>query len=97
MPCNSAVGAKLKPRPPQAMEQLICQIKEAIPFGMPEAEICARDCFGCPKKLLEYLDTELEFWESELASGETPTLGDIDRLAKSSKKIYKALKKNDLV
>lgn len=49
------------------------------------------------QKLLEYLDTELEFWESELASGETPTLGDIDRLAKSSKKIYKALKKNDLV
>jgi hypothetical protein len=87
----------LKPKAPEAMEQLIGQIKEAIPFGMPEAEICARDCFGCPKKLLEYLDTELEFWESELASGETPTLGDIDRLAKSSKKIYKALKKNDLV
>lgn len=79
------------------MGKLICQIKDAIPFGMPEAEICARDCVGCPKKLLEYLDTEVEFWESELASGETPTLGDIDRLAKSSKKIHRALKKNNLV
>lgn len=79
------------------MEALLQQIKAAIPLGMPEAEICVGECFGCPKKLLEYLDTEVEFWESELACGETPTLGDIDRLAKSSKKIYKALKKNDLV
>ena len=79
------------------MEELIYQIKAAIPFGMPEAEICARDCSGCSKKLMEYLGTEIEFWESELANGEKPTLADIDRLAKSSKKIYIALKKNKLV
>jgi len=87
----------MKPAPITAMENLIGQIKAAMPFGMPEAELCSGECIGCPKKLLEYLDTEVEYWESKLTDGEQPTLGDISRLAKCSKKIYAALGKNKLV
>ncbi len=79
------------------MADLIGQIKEAIPFDVPEADMCSGDCIGCPKKLLEFLDTEIEFCEFKLADGEQPSLGEIDRLAKCSKKIYKALEKNKLV
>ncbi len=87
----------MKPNPEQAMEGLIGEIKQAMPFGMSEAEICSGICHGCPKKLLEFLDTEIEYWEVMLANGEKPNFGDIHRLARSSKKIHASLKKNNLV
>ncbi len=87
----------MKPNSPEAMKELISEIKQSIPFGMTEAEMCSGICHGCSKKLLEFLDTELEYWEVMLTNGQCPTLGDIHRLAKSSKKIYASLKKNNLV
>jgi len=68
-----------------------------MPFDMPEANICSGGCQGCSLKLLEYLDTELENWEFKLNAGELPSLGEISQLAKTSKKIYKVLQKNELV
>ncbi|HGG61257.1 MAG TPA: hypothetical protein ENK26_15310 [Gammaproteobacteria bacterium] len=87
----------MKPATPEAMRQLIRQIREAMPFDAPEADLCSGHCHGCSFKLLEYLDIRLEEWEDRLARGEQPTLGDLHRLARTGKKIYRALEKNGLV
>ena len=68
-----------------------------MPFDLPEANLCSGKCNGCSQKLLDYLDTELEDWEYRLDAGETPDFGDINKIAKTSKKIYRVMKKNGLV
>lgn len=86
-----------KPGTRQAMQGLIASIREVMPLDQPGALLCRQTCVGCPKKLLEYLQSEVSGWESALASGEKPTLGDIDRLAQTSRKIYRVLEKNQLL
>ncbi|MCW8956506.1 MAG: hypothetical protein OQL09_06455 [Gammaproteobacteria bacterium] len=87
----------MKPDTKTAMHDLIRMIRSKMPFEMPEAQACSGICNGCSQKLLEYLDTELISWEQRLDEGDTPNLGDIKRLAKSSLKIYRVLHKNKLV
>ena len=79
------------------MTNLIEQIREAIPFDTPISHMCNGPCTGCSKKLLDYLDIELLDHERALKNKVKPKLGDIDKLAHTSKKIYLALKKNGLV
>jgi len=52
---------QLKPNTRIAMQQLIAEINEVMPFGLSEAEICAGKCLGCPKKLLEYISSEVAY------------------------------------
>lgn len=40
---------------------------------------------------------EITEWENRLENGETPDLNDIKNLAKTSRKIYKILEKNNLI
>ncbi len=80
-----------------AMRQLIEQVRNAMPFDLPEAGMCSGKCNGCSQKLLDYLDCELEDWEYRLKGGETPDFGEIQRIAKTSRKIYKVLDRNGLV
>ena len=87
----------MKPNTQVAMQQLIDRVREAVPFNLPQADICTGKCVGCPKKLLEFLDQELVSWETRLQNNEQPDFGDINRLAKTSQKIHKALAKNGLV
>ncbi|MDO6514059.1 hypothetical protein WNY58_14235 [Neptuniibacter pectenicola] len=87
----------MKPDTTEAMQTLIKQIRETIPFDMPVALMCNGPCTGCAKKLLDYLDMELLDKEKNLKEGEIPNLGDIDKLAKTAKKIYRSLQKNGLV
>ncbi|WP_419534556.1 hypothetical protein [Endozoicomonas sp.] len=87
----------MKPSTPDAMASLINDIRGAIPFGLSEAELCSGTCKGCSKKLLEFLDQELSDWTMRLNAGDKPNLGDIHRLAKTARKIYTALEKNNLV
>jgi len=68
-----------------------------MPFELPEANLCSGKCNGCSQKLLDYLDTELEDWEYRLKDNEAPDFGDIQRIAKTSKKIYKVMQRNGLV
>ncbi|WP_231902169.1 hypothetical protein [Neptuniibacter pectenicola] len=49
----------MKPDTTEAMQTLIKQIREAIPFDTPIALMCNGPCTGCAKKLLDYLDMEL--------------------------------------
>ena len=86
-----------KPGTRQAMEQLIEQVREVVPFDIPQEQLCSGTCRGCPKKLLEYLDMELTDWSDRLDDGAPPLLGDVDRLAKTAKKIVKALERNQIL
>ncbi|MFB9885850.1 hypothetical protein [Balneatrix alpica] len=87
----------MKPRTVLAMQQLIAQVRQAVPFATPVSVLCTGVCHGCSKKLLDFLDLELLEWEQRLAQGETPTLGDLQKLAKTSQKVYRVLAKNGLV
>jgi hypothetical protein len=88
----------MKPNTADAMRNLTQDIRRAIPFDeMNDARVCAGLCIGCAKKLLEYLEQEVEYWETQLALGETPSLGDVQKLARSGKKIYKVLQLNKIL
>lgn len=79
------------------MGQLISQIRDTIPFNLNDEQICGDGCEGCSDKLLIYLETELDGWERKLADGVTPTLGDLDRLAKQARKIQRVLQRNGVL
>ncbi len=86
-----------KPSTSVAMRRLIDEIRNAMPFDTAPAELCAGPCRGCPKKLLEYLDLELCEHQECLEAGEQPSLGDIQQLARLSRKVYRSLERNGLV
>lgn len=87
----------MKPDRPAAMRQLIQQVRTAMPFDLPEANLCSGQCHGCSQKLLDYLDSELQYWEYRLNQGEAPDFGDISRMARTSKKIYRVMQRNGLL
>lgn len=89
----------MKPDTRTAMQNLIDEIRQAIPFDTPETEMCADDssCQGCSLKLLEFLAMELDNWQQKLDDGEVPNFGDLARLGKSSQKIYKTLQRNGII
>ncbi|WP_236588734.1 hypothetical protein [Amphritea japonica] len=86
-----------KPDTKEAMRNLIKDIRSGIPFDTPVAEMCNGPCTGCSKKLMDYLDMELEEKETLLATGHNPTLGEINRLKKTAIKIHGVLSQNGLV
>lgn len=81
------------------MQKLINEVRQTIPFDSPETVICADDtnCQGCSVKLLEYLSMELGNWQQQLDDGVVPDFGDLNKLGKSSRAVYKVLQKNGLV
>lgn len=86
-----------KPDTTTAMRELIDQVRAAIPFDLPEAQVCTGPCDGCSMKLLSFLESELDEWEVRLAQGERPGLKDLSRLAKTSRRIYKVLEQNGVI
>jgi hypothetical protein len=79
------------------MRQLIDQVRNEIPFGLPEEALCGDTCQGCSSKLLIYLETEMDEWEVKLANGDIPNFSDLSRLAAKSKKIAQVLSRNGLL
>lgn len=88
---------QMKPNRETALTDLIAQVRESFPFTLPQAQICAGKCVGCPKKLLELVDMELSDWESRLNNSELPLLGDITRLGKLCKNVRRGLVRNNLL
>ncbi|WP_428243052.1 hypothetical protein [Gynuella sp.] len=86
-----------KPSSRIAMQQLLCTIREQLPLGAPEADLCQKTCIGCPKKLMGYLEQEVNDWQRALDNGDVPKLGDIRLLARTARKIYAVIEKNDLL
>lgn len=93
---NKRSGAR-KPRVNIVMLDLISQIRERLPFNNNALSYCNGPCLGCSKKLMEYLESELLHWEVSIENGESPTLGDLNKLAKTAKKIASVLVNNGLL
>lgn len=88
----------MKPKTDVVMADIIHKIKETFPFSLTEEELCGDTCtHGCALKLLDYLSMEITEWEKRLENGEIPNFKDIQKITKTSKKIYKVLEKNNLV
>ena len=87
----------MKPDTTTAMKNMIDDVRSAMPFGADDAQLCTDSCQGCSKKLLEFLETELDDWEHKLHEGIQPNFGDIHRMGKICKKVYVVLKKNGLI
>lgn len=88
---------RTKPTTSSAMIQLLDKAQVAFPFEMDEAQICAGECIGCPKKLLAYLEMELADWQGRMDDGHIPTLGSVDKLNRTCTKIHRVLQKNGLM
>ena len=86
-----------KPDRSSAMRNLIREVRSDFPLNVPEANICGISCIGCPKKLLEIVDTELCDWEAKLGNGVVPKFGELSRLGKLCKNVRRGLKRNGLV
>ena len=88
----------MKPRTDVVMADIIHKIKDTFPFSLSEEELCGDTCsYGCALKLLEYMSMEISEWEERLEDGYIPNFKDIQKITKTSKKIYKVLEKNNLV
>lgn len=88
----------MKPKTEVVMADIIQQIREKFPFDISEDELCAETCsYGCPKKLLEYMEANITDWEKRLENHEIPDFRDIQKLSKTGCKIYKILEMNNLV
>ncbi|WP_027858014.1 hypothetical protein [Marinobacterium jannaschii] len=87
----------MKPDTTQAMEQMIAEIRHVLPFDMPVDQLCSGICNGCSKKLLDFLDMQLEEWEMRLQTGDAPALGELDQLSKTARKIHKVIERNGLL
>ncbi|WP_440874573.1 hypothetical protein [Thalassotalea sp. PLHSN55] len=86
-----------KPDRSTALLNIISAVRHDFPFNVPESNICGISCVGCPKKLLELVDTELCDWEVKIADGVIPNFGEISRLAKLCENVRRGLKRNNLV
>ncbi|MBY4677324.1 hypothetical protein [Marinobacterium arenosum] len=86
-----------KPDTRDAMQALIDEVRLQVPFDLPMEVLCSGICNGCSKKLIDYLDIELCDWQQRLDSGDRPLLGDVQKLAATSRKIYRVLQRNGLV
>ncbi len=83
----------MRPNTVTAMQTLIDQIRDALPFDQPDAYFCSGACRACSQKILDFMDAELCDAQTALSEGYRPTLGDLDRLAKRAKKVEKSLQK----
>ena len=86
-----------KPDTRAAMRTLIREIRNAMPFGAAQAQVCSDSCAGCSRKLLDYLESELEGWEERLDADARPELRDLSRLAGTARKIHATLIRNGVV
>ena len=88
-----------KPDRVTAMRLLIEQVKQELPLYEPDTFFCGPkgSCIGCPKKLMELVDTDLTYWEHRLSIGDIPTFDDISRFAKLCKNVKQGLVRNNLV
>lgn len=86
-----------KPDVATAMRDLIRRVRADLPFEAPEAQVCTGVCQGCSRKLLDFLESELDDWEQRLGAGERPGLSDLSRLIQASRKVRRVLIRNGLI
>lgn len=88
-----------KPDRKTAMLELIKQVKAEFPLYEPSTFICGAntDCQGCPKKLLELVDSEINYWEHAIARGVIPSFDQLRRFGKMCLGVKRGLARNNLL
>lgn len=79
------------------MLQLIDEVRMVFPFDLPRAQVCGDECRGCSVKLLVFLESELDSWESRLAAGEDPGLAELSQLIRTTRKVGRVLENSGLM
>jgi hypothetical protein len=89
----------MKPDRMTAMREIIEQVKAEFPLYEPSTFICGAntDCAGCPKKLLEMVDSEICYWECAMKRGVSPKFDEIRRFGKMCLSVRRALLRNHLL
>lgn len=88
-----------KPNLTQATYDLIQQVKHQLPLYEKDTFVCGPDnnCIGCPKKLMELVETEVSYWESSLARGIAPNFEELRRFGKLCSSVKRGLVRNGVV
>ncbi|GMQ46842.1 hypothetical protein [Vibrio sp. 10N] len=88
-----------KPTLAIATQQLIQQVKAELPLYNEDTFVCGPDnsCIGCPKKLMELVETDVSYWESSLKRGVAPNFEQFRRFAKLCSSVRRGLMRNGLV
>lgn len=86
----------MKPDVQMAMRRFIAQVRAAIPFDPPEAQVRMGTYDGCSVKLLDSPDTHLRDREARLDADERPGPADPSRFASSGRKLDAVLQTNGL-
>jgi hypothetical protein len=82
--------------PKTAIQSLISEVRQKVPFGLSFDGYCEGRCDVCPQKLIEFLDIEVSHWESRIKHGVIPSAGEIENLRKDYQKVYHILEKSAL-
>lgn len=85
-----------KPDRITAMQQIIDAVQAEFPLYQDDTFKCGPDntCIGCPKKLMELVDTELSYWQHQLNQGQPPGFDDIRQFEKLCKNVRRGLVRN---
>ncbi|CAH0525643.1 hypothetical protein [Vibrio hippocampi] len=88
-----------KPNLAQATRQLIDDVKSQLPLYDEDTFVCGPDntCIGCPKKLMELVETEVSYWESSLERGIAPNFEELRRFGKLCSSVRRGLVRNGMV
>ena len=96
MPPIPAAGERAVSRKPDritAMQQIIDAVKQEFPLYQADTFKCGPNntCIGCPKKLMELVDTDLSYWQYQIQRGIPPSFDELYRFGKMCKNIRRAL------
>ncbi|EPF2929154.1 hypothetical protein ACSL9C_002020 [Vibrio navarrensis] len=88
-----------KPDRITAMQEIIDAVKEEFPLYHEDTFKCGTEnnCIGCPKKLMELVDSELSYWQHQLNRGIPPTFDEIYSFGKMCKNVRRALVRNKII
>lgn len=90
--------SSMRPKPDRltAMTSLIEEVKNTLPLYEEDTFVCGPDnsCIGCPKKLMELVETEVSYWESAIERGVTPQFDEIRRFGKLCNNVRRGLVRN---
>ncbi|WP_375749324.1 hypothetical protein [Vibrio sp. HN007] len=89
----------VKPDRITAMRSIIEQAKQELPLYEEDTFVCGTEnnCIGCPKKLMELVDSELSYWENSINRGISPNFDDIRRFGKLCTNVRRGLVRNNIL
>lgn len=85
-----------KPDRLTAMQQIIDAVQQEFPLYQQDTFVCGPNntCVGCPKKLMELVDSELSYWQHQVKRDLPPSFDELNRFGKLCKNVRRALVRN---